>query len=620
MKSKRLAKNEIINKKNSKYEQYRDSKSQTQKPKNFGVTAVRLMSLLKGNGIKIFIVVLFGILAAALSVIGPRYLGDIMDLIGAQVENKLTTGHIDFSEILSILGTVLLIYSISSVCSFLLHYIMAGVAQNLITTLREKVNIKLSKLPLSYFDRQGKGDILSRVTNDIDNINNTFQNSFLNIINSVVTFLGVLAIMIKYNFVMSVASLAPLPFGAIIAVLILNSSKKYFRRHWEVTGDINGHIEEMFTGHNIVKVFGHEKQAIDEFRDINDNLYEVGRRAQFLSGLLGPLINFTNNIGYVFICIIGGYLIISGKLGVGTITVFMIYSKMFMQPIVDLSNIVNQLQSSLASAERVFDVLDEEEEPDEISETQILKPKGCVSIENVCFSYSDDKPLIEGLNLKVEPGQLIAIVGPTGAGKTTIVNLLMRFYDVKSGGIKIDGTDIRNISRENLHNIFGMVLQDTWLFAGTIKENIMYGHWDKSEEEFMNACKAARIDRFVDTLPDGYDTMLEEDGSNLSAGQRQLVTIARAILSDPDILILDEATSSVDTRTESQIQTAMQSLMNGRTNFVIAHRLSTIRNADSILFIRDGRITQQGTHDELMARGGDYADLYNSQFSLFNQE
>lgn len=615
MKKKRLTKEEILTRKNSKYEMYRQEDAQKQKPTNFGVTAARLFKLLKGNYGKVFVVVLFGIASAALSVIGPQYLGDILDLISIQVQNKLTNGAIDFSEIFKILGTVLLIYSLSSVCAFFLHFIMAGVTQNLITDLREKINRKLSRLPLAFFDRQGKGDILSRVTNDIDNINNSFQNCFIHIVNAFVTFFGVLIVMIRYNAFMTVASVAPIPAGLMIAFFILNASKKYFRRHWEVTGDINGHIEEMFTGHNIVKMFGHEKQAIEEFRDINENLYEVGRRAQFLSGLLNPIINFVNNIGYVFICILGGYMIISGKLGVGTITVFMTYSKMLMQPIVDLSNIINQLQSSLASAERVFDILDEEEEPQDNAQTVIDKPQGFVSVENVSFSYSDDKPLIENFNIEVRPGQLVAIVGPTGAGKTTIVNLLMRFYDVKEGSIKIDGTDIRNISRENLHNIFGMVLQDTWLFKGTVKENIMYGHPEKSEEEFEKAVKAARVDKFVGTLSNGYDTVLEEDGANLSAGQKQLITIARAILSDPDILILDEATSSVDTRTEIQIQTAMKNLMQGRTNFVIAHRLSTIREADNILFIKDGRITQQGTHTELMQRGGDYAQLYNSQFA-----
>ncbi|MGN1418068.1 MAG: ABC transporter ATP-binding protein [Acutalibacteraceae bacterium] len=598
----------------SKYEMYRDQKEATPKINNLSKTAMRLLSLLKGSRLKVAFVVVAGAVGAALSIIGPRYLGTIMDLINEQIQNKLQTGSMDFSKITEVLLTILVIYVGSALCSFALHFVMAGVTQSLITTLRSKVNSKLSALPLSYFDSHNKGDLLSRVTNDIDNINNSFQNVFIQFVNSVVTFFGVFIIMLKYNVIMTVASLAPLPAGLLIALIVLNSSKKYFRRHWEITGDLNGHVEEMFTGHSIVKIFGHEQKAIEEFRQINDELYQAGRKAQFLSGILGPLINFTNNLGYVFICVIGGYLIINKGFSIGAITVFMAYSKIFMQPIVDMSNMVNQLQSSLASAERVFEVIDEEEEIPDSVKTEIKEVKGFVSVKDVYFSYSDDKPLIENFNLEVSPGQLIAIVGPTGAGKTTIVNLLMRFYEVKSGSIRIDGVDIRDISRENLHNIFGMVLQDTWLFKGTLKENIMYGSKNKTEADFNAAVKAARIDHFAGTLPDGFDTLLDEDGSNLSSGQKQLITIARAILFDPSILILDEATSCVDTRTEIQIQDAMKNLMSGRTNFVIAHRLSTIRQADKILFINDGRITEQGTHSELLEKGGDYAELYYSQF------
>ena len=612
----RTLKNKNAAKPASKYEMYRDKSGAKQKPKNFGKTALRLLSLLKGNRIKVFIVVILGALSAFLTVVGPRYLGNIMDLINEQVQNKLSTGSVDFTAIKGILQTILFIYVLSAVCSFFLHFIMAGVTQGLITRLREQVNRKLSKLPLSFFDSHNKGDLLSRVTNDIDNINNSFQHAFIQVVNSVVTFVGVFFIMIRYNVIMTVASLAPLPAGAIIAFTVLGASKKYFRKHWEVTGDINGHVEEMFTGHNIVKVFGHEKQAIEEFRAINEHLYEVGRKAQFLSGTLGPMINFVNNLGFVFICVIGGYLILNQTATVGAITVFMAYSKIFMQPLVDMSNIVNQMQSSLASAERVFEIIDEQEEVPDTVKAEITDAKGFVEIKDVNFSYTEEKPLIKDFNLDVKPGELVAIVGPTGAGKTTIVNLLMRFYEIQSGKISIDGVDTTDISRENLHNILGMVLQDTWLFKGTIRENIMYGHADKTAEDFDNAVKAARVDRFVSTLPDSFDTMLDEDGSNLSAGQKQLITIARAILSDPKILILDEATSSVDTRTEVQIQKAMNNLMKGRTNFVIAHRLSTIREADKILFIKDGRITEQGTHEELLAKGGDYAELYNSQFAL----
>lgn len=611
-----MKKKDAAQKTQSKYSSYRTGEGISEKPQHLLKTAKRLLLLLKGSEGKIVFVVATGIINAALTIIGPQYLGSVIDLISAQVKNKLSGTGIDYTEITRILLTILLIYAGASLCSFLVHFVMAGVTQGLVTDLREKINRKLSVLPLAYFDSHNRGDILSRVTNDIDNINVTFENAFIQTVNCVVTFFGALIIMIRYNIIMTVASLAPLPAAAIIALLILNSSKKYFRRQWETTGDINGHIEEMFTGHNEVKAFGYEKKAIKEFDEINDRLYNVGLRAQFLSGMLGPILNFTNNLGYVFICVIGGYLILNKGAGIGAITVFMLYSKIFLQPIIDMSNIINQMQSSLASAERVFEIVDEKEEIPDNAATEIKDVKGYVSIKSVNFSYDESKPLIENFNLEVEPGQLVAIVGPTGAGKTTIVNLLMRFYEIQSGIIMIDGTDIRGISRENLRSIFGMVLQDTWLFKGTVKENIMYGHEEKSEIEFAQAVKAAKVDSFAMTLENGYDTEIDDEGGNLSQGQKQLITIARAILSDPPILILDEATSSVDTRTEKQIQSAMHSLMSGRTNFVIAHRLSTIMDADKIIFIKNGKITEQGTHDSLLKLGGDYAELFYSQFSM----
>ena len=600
-----------------RYAAYRNkSETEEQKPKNFRKTLGDLLRLLKGNEWRVAFVVLLAMVSAALNIIGPRYLGDIMDLIQAQVDNKLQKGFIDFSAIFEILGTILLIYGLSAICMFFLHFTMAGITQKLITDLRKKLNSRLSHLPLKFFDTHNTGDLLSRVTNDIDNINNTFQQIFIQTVTSIVTFIGVFVIMLTYNLPMTFASLAPLPIGGAIALIILNHSKRYFRETWRYTGDVNGHIEEMFTNHRIVRIFGHEKQAIDEFCELNESLYETNRKAQFLSGLLGPLINFANNIGYVFICVLGGYLIMGGQQSIGAITVFMTYSKLFMQPLIDLSNIVNNLQSSLASAERVFEIIDEPEEvPDNPKET-IDVPKGYVSFEHVDFCYEPEKPLYSDFNLEVQPGQLIAIVGPTGAGKTTLVNLLMRFYEIQSGTIRVDGIDIRDLSRKNLRDIFGMVLQDTWLFKGTVRENIMYGKDNVSEAAFRAAVQMARVDQFIDTLPDGYDTVLDENGSNLSAGQKQLLTIARAIISDPSILILDEATSSVDTRTESQIQAAMNALMKGRTNFVIAHRLSTIRNADCILVIDNGRIVEQGRHDEMLQRGGAYAKLYNAQFGI----
>lgn len=616
--AKRKKQNALLEQQTSKYAAYRqDDKSiNKEKPKNFLKTGLRLLSMLKGSGAAMFFVIIFCIAGSFLSATGPTYLGGIIDLIKEQVDNKLATGSMEFEGIIRILLTVVAVYAASSVCGFADHFIMAGTTQRLITDLREKINRKLSVLPLSFFDGHNKGDLLSRVTNDIDNINNTFQNNIIDLTNSVVTFFGVLGIMLYNNRLMTAVSLSPLPFGAIAALIILNSSKKYFRRHWEVMGDVNGHIEEMITGHSIVRAFGHEKKAIEEFRLINDNLSRVGFRAQFLSGILPPVMNLANNVGYVLICLIGGKLILDGKATIGQITVFVTYSKLFMQPLVDTAKIINQIQSSLASAERVFDIVDAKEQIPDTPKTELTDPSGEVELKDVSFSYDSTLPLIGNMNLHVAPGSLTAIVGPTGAGKTTIVNLLMRFYEVDSGGIYLDGTNITDISRENLHNIFGMVLQDTWLFAGTIRENLMYGHPDRSEEEFKAACDAARVSDFVETLPDGYDTVLDENGSNLSQGQKQLLTIARALLSDPKILILDEATSSVDTRTERKIQEAMENLMRGRTNFVIAHRLSTIRHADCIIFIKDGRITEKGTHEELLAKKGDYAELYLSQFSV----
>ncbi len=598
-----------------KYAEYHESeKTEAQKPQNFWKTARKLLALLKGNRLRVAVVLVFAVGSAVLGVIGPQYLKGIIDLISEQVRLKLQTGSIDFSAIGGILKNVAVIFALYALCLFVINFVMAKVTQDVITTLRDRVNRRISLLPLSFFDSHTKGDLLSRVTNDIDNINNTFQNNLIQITTSIVTFFGVLVVMLLESPAMTAATLIPIPLGGLAAFLILSRSKRYFREQWRQTGNINGHIEEMFTGHQTVKIFSREKAAIEEFRQINNELYSVSRKAQFLSSVINPVVGFSKNIGYVFICVIAGYFIINETLTLGTITAFMVYSNMFMQPLVDVSKILNSIQSSLASAERVFEIIEAEPEVPDTARTEIKHAQGFVDFENVCFCYTDGIPLFENFSLSVKPGQLIAIVGPTGAGKTTLVNLLMRFYEIKSGSIKVDGTDIRDISRENLRNIFGMVLQDTWLKKATIRENIRYGNENASEEEFLSAVKAAKVDYFVSTLPDGFDTELDEDGSNLSAGQKQLLTIARAILADPEILILDEATSCVDTRTEVQIQDAMKNLMCGRTNFVIAHRLSTIREADSILVINEGKIVEQGTHEELLNKNGFYAELYNSQF------
>ncbi len=596
-----------------KYAAYRSAQSASEKPQNFMGTLFKLLKLLKGKEVAVVLTVIFAAVGAFLSALGPSYLGSVVDVLDEQIKLKLETGKMDYTPITDILLTILLVYLFSSVMSFFQHYIMAGVVQNLITKLRKNLNEKLSRLPLSFFDSHNKGDILSRMTNDIDNINDTLQHNLIQIISSVVTFVGVFAIMLRHSVMLSLTSLSPFPIGLIIALIILNISKQWFRRQWKATGDMNGHIEEMFAGHGIVKAFSYEKRATEEFDEINSALSLSMKNAQFFSGIIGPLINFANNAGYVVIGVLGGYLILKGEQSVGAITTFMVYTKLLMQPIIDLSNIMNNMQSSLASAERVFAVLEEDEESEEHVKIALEKGEN-VSFENVSFSYLPSKPLIENFNLEVKKGELTAIVGPTGAGKTTIVNLLMRFYDIDGGAIKIDGTDIRDLSRKNLRSLISMVLQDTWLFAGSIRDNIMYSNENATEEEFEAAVKAARVDSFVHTFSEGYNSLLEEDGANLSAGQRQLITIARAILSNPEILILDEATSSVDTRTELQIQEAMNNLMKGRTNFVIAHRLSTIVGADNIIVMKEGKIVETGKHFELLQKGGFYSELYNSQF------
>jgi ATP-binding cassette subfamily B protein len=521
-----------------------------------------------------------------------------------------------FTTLGQTLGEAALVYLLGAAFSWMQGYIMAGVAQRTMYVMRRDVEEKLARLPLRYFDSHPHGDILSRVTNDIDNLTTTIQQGLSQLLTSALTILGVLAMMFLISPVLATISLVTVPTSVVVTVLIARRSQRHFAAQWEWTGTLNGHVEEMHTGHALVQVFGRRRAEIERFRRYNERMYDASYRAQFLSGIIQPAMQFLANLNYVVIAAFGGYRVASGAMTLGDVQAFIMYSRQFTMPITQIASQMNLLQSGLASAERVFEFLYAgEEEPDVAGAGNLAPTRGGVVLEHVSFRYDPSKPLIDDFNLEVRPGETVAIVGPTGAGKTTVVNLLMRFYEIDGGHILLDGIDSRDLSRDQLRRAFGMVLQETWLFGGTIRDNIAYGRDDASDDEIIAAATAAYVDKFVRTLPDGYKTVLDEEASNISSGQRQLLTIARAFLADPSILILDEATSNVDTRTEVLIQEAMSRLRQGRTSFVIAHRLSTIRNADSIVVMDRGHIVEQGSHEALLRRRGFYYQLYNSQFT-----
>lgn len=604
-----------------------------EKAKNFKGTMKKLISYLKPFTASIIVVIIFAIGSAAFSIIGPKILGKVTTNIFEGLVGKVTGSGagIDFEYIGGILLILLGLYVISTLLSFVQGFIMSGVTQKVSYNLRKEISEKINRMPLKYFDNKTHGEVLSRVTNDVDTVSQNLNQSMSQVITSITTLIGVLIMMISISGIMTGATLLILPISMLLISIVVKKSQKHFRNQQSYLGNVNGQVEEIYGGHNIVKAFNREEEAIREFNKLNDKLYDSAWKSQFLSGMMMPIMTFVGNLGYVVVSILGGWLAIKNIIKVGDIQSFIQYVRSFNQPIAQAAQIANLMQSTAAAAERVFEFLDEEEEvqfaenPVKIKSNLVAEDEGEeiqgeVNFENVRFGYKEDKIIINDFSSHVKPGQKVAIVGPTGAGKTTMVKLLMRFYDVNSGAILIDGHNIQDFNRQDLRSIFGMVLQDTWLFNGSIKENIRYGRLDATDEQVIAAAKAANVDHFVKTLPDGYDMILNEEANNVSSGQKQLLTIARAILADPKILILDEATSSVDTRTEVLIQKAMDNLMKNRTSFVIAHRLSTIRDADLILVMKDGDIVEQGTHNELLAAKGFYANLYNSQFEDSKEE
>ncbi len=594
-----------------------------EKAKDFRGTLKRLFGYFLPQKYRLLIVLGTAIVGSAFNIVGPKILGLATTRLfeGLLAKYQAFLRHqpapsIDFGYIGTVLLILLGLYVVSSIFMYVQQYVMAGVAQKTMYRLRREIDEKLSRLPLKYFDSRTHGEIMSRAINDMDNLSTTLQQSVTQLITSAVTLLGVIVIMLTISPLLSLIVVLTLPLSLFVTMGIAKRSQEYFRRQQRALGELNGHVEEMYAGHKIVKAFGREGQSIAEFTERNEKLYNAGWRAQFVSGIIMPLMRFIGNIGYVFVAVVGGIMVTRNAIAIGDVQAFIQYAQQFTQPITQLANFANVIQSAMASAERIFELLDEQEEVPEAAFAKVLEhPEGTVQFEHVRFGYKEDAILMEDMNIDVRPGQMIAIVGPTGAGKTTLVNLLMRFYEVNDGEILVDGVNITQMKRGDLRRIFGMVLQDAWLFNGTIRDNIAYGREGATDEQINQAARAAFADHFIRTLPEGYNTVLNEDATNISQGQKQLLTIARAFLADPEILILDEATSSVDTRTEMQIQKAMAELMKGRTSFVIAHRLSTIRDADLILVMNHGTIIEKGTHQELLAKNGFYADLYNSQFT-----
>ncbi|MEN6528928.1 MAG: ABC transporter ATP-binding protein [Anaerolineaceae bacterium] len=588
-----------------------------EKARDFKGTMVKLLQYLKPYRAQIIMVFLFAIASTVFNILGPKILGKATTKLFEGVMGKLagTGTGIDFVYIGNILLFLAGLYLLAAGFSFVQGWIMSGVSMKLTYNFRKEISEKINRLPLSYFDRTSQGEVLSRVTNDVDTVSQTLNQSLTQIITSVVTMIGVLVMMFSINWIMTLVALLILPISALFIRFIVKRSQKYYKKQQDYLGHVNGHVEEMFGGHIVVKAFNGEKRSIEEFNKLNSTLYDAAWRSQFLSGLMMPVMNFVGNLGYVAVAVLGGLLAFRNMITVGDIQAFIQYVRNFTQPITQIANISNVLQQTAAASERVFEFLAEEEEtPDTTNPVILEKVKGHVEFRNVHFGYNPEKIIINNFSAEVTPGQKIAIVGPTGAGKTTMVKLLMRFYDIQSGAILVDGYDIRSFTRNGLRDHFGMVLQDAWLYNATILENIRYGRFDATDEEVYQAARTANVDHFIRTLPEGYNMVLDEETSNISQGQRQLLTIARAVLSRPSILILDEATSSVDTRTEVLIQKAMDNLMVGRTSFIIAHRLSTIRNADWILVMNNGDIVEQGTHDQLLRENGFYTTLYNSQF------